>query len=88
MPSAIVKFIDGIVAHQIVVVEYYGIQTETCGQGEFLIRGPFVLGIHANLAEAHACGRILLPVIAVGDGHCLRNPFIQEVIKAAVAVVS
>ena len=49
---------------------------------------PIDMNIDSKFVEPYACGRILLPVVAVGEADNLRGRAVDEVIHAGIAVVT
>ena len=79
---------DGVVGHQIRIVEEETVKTQTCGKLEIRGDAPVILGINSKLVEPDACGRVLLPVVAVGEADNFRGCAVDEVIHAGIAVVT
>ena len=77
----VVKSEDGVVGHQIAVVEEETIKTDTVGQLEVVGRIPVILCINAQLVELNTSGRILLTVITIGKTDHLRSRATDEVIN-------
>ena len=88
MLSIIIKFLDGIVCHQVTIVEYECIKTDTTSELQTLSCVPLILKIDTKLAILHACCWIALAVITVCKTNDLRSSTIDEVINAIVTIIT
>ena len=88
MPSVIVKLIDGLIRHEVAVVEEKSVKTETVGKLEVLGNAPLVLRINTGLMELHACGRIHFAIVSVGEADHFRGISVDEVVDAVITVVT
>ena len=70
--TVVTVVVDGLVGHQVVVVEEQTIETQTIGQFQIVEDVPVVLHIEAQFVELYAGSRIGLAVVTVGQGHDLR----------------
>ena len=86
--AVVVKILDCVVGHQVAVAEEETVQTQTCGELEVVGSIPFLLAVDAKLVEAHAGGRGLLAIVAVGQTNHLGCSTVDKVIHAAVAIVT
>ena len=86
--AAEVQVIDGVVAHQVVVVEGDHVETDTARQFQVLQDVPLVLCIQAILVEHHFSIRVGLAVVAVGQTYSLGSRTVQEVVQRTVAVIT
>ncbi len=66
MFSVVVKIVDRLVSHDVLIAEEQAVKTETVGEFEVVSDRPLVLGVSAQLVEAHASGRVCLTIVAVG----------------------
>ena len=78
MLAIVVKVIDSLVGHQIVVVEEQSVYTETVGQLQVVKDVPVILQVDAELVEPHTCCGIGLTVITVSKSHDLRIAVEEE----------
>ena len=88
MAAVIVVIIDGIVGHQVVIVEEQTVETQTVGQLQVVHDIPVILQIEAQLVELYTCSRVRLAVVAVCQGNNLRNASVEEVVHRGITVVA
>ena len=88
MTAVVGEVINGLIGHQVAIVEEEVIKTQTVGQLQVACSLPLVLEIKAHLTILYARGRILLTVVAIGKCHNLRSTSIEEVVESLVTVIS
>ena len=86
MLAIIVQGLDGIVRHDIIFVEDYGVETDSSGELELIINIPLILGISTDLIETYLCRRILVPVISPVKSELYRLLFTKEIAQACETV--
>ena len=84
----VVESLDGGVGKEVAIVEEEAVDAQAVGELEAVGDVPVVLGIYAELVVAHACCRLRLAVVAVGETHDLGRGSVEEVVHRAVAVVA
>ena len=72
MLTIVVEIVDGLVGHQVVVVEEQSVDTQTKSQLQVVENVPVVLQIDTQFVELHAGSGLLLTIVTVGQGHNLR----------------
>lgn len=88
MLSVIVKIIDRLVPHQVLIAEEETVKTKTVCEFEIVKHRPFVLSINTKLVETHAGRRICFSVVTIGQADNRRSGLIEEIVKAVIAVVT
>ena len=88
MTTVVVKFLDGIVGHQVAVVEEQTVQTQACGELEVVGSIPLLLSVDAQLAEAYACGGSSFAIITIGQTYHFGCSTVDEVVHATIAIVT
>ena len=88
MTAVVVQFLDGIVGHQVAVVEEQTVQTQACGKLEVVGGVPLLLTIDTYFMETDTCSRSLLAIIAIGQANNLGCCTVDKVIHALVAIVA
>ena len=78
MTSVIVKVVDGLICHQVLVVEEETIDAQAVSELQFVVNVPFVLSINAKFIELYASSRLRLTIIAIGQGNNLRSAIKQH----------
>ena len=83
-----VDVVDGIVAHDVVVVVGDIVEADAARNLQIAQGVPLILHIEAILVAVHLGSGILVAEIAVGEGHRLRGCAAEEIVERAVAVVA
>ena len=84
----VVNGLDGIVGRKVGIREEEAVETEAVGEFEPLGSIPLVLRIDTCLVELHACSRIGLSVITIGEADYLRSGSVDEIVNARISVVT
>ena len=88
MTTVVVEIEDGIVCHQIRIIEEQTIQTKTIGQLELRSHLPLILSIDTSLVILYAGSWIVVATITIGQTYNLRSSTIQEVVEAIVTIIT
>ena len=88
MAAAEVKILDGVVGHDVTVVESDVVETYAASEFQAVVDVPFVLQVEAVLAEFHFCIGVGDSVVAIGKANGFGSSAIDEVVYRAVAVVT
>ena len=86
--TIIVEIEDGIVSHQVRIVEEQTIQTKTISQLELRSHLPFILSVDTSLVILYAGSRIVVATITISQTYNLWDTTIQEVVEALVTIVT
>ena len=81
MTTTVVECCDGLILHQVVVVEDDVVEADTTSKLEVVEHVPLILEINAVLSELDLCCRILLAVVTVSKSYCLRSGSVEEVVE-------
>ena len=84
----VLKVIDSLVGHEVLVVEEETVKTETGSKLELLVYVPLVLSVYTSLVESYASCRVCLTVVTVSKTYYLRSCACKEVVKALVTIVT
>ena len=88
MTTVIVETENGIVSHQVRIVEEQTIQTKTIGQLKLRSHLPLILSVDTSLVILYAGSRIVVATITISQTYNLWNTTIQEVVETLVTIVT
>ena len=79
MTAVVVEVVDGLIGHQVAIVEEQSVEANAIRELELIVDVPVVLSIDAELVELHAGGRSGLAIVAIGEAEHLRS-LIEELV--------
>ena len=88
MAAVVVEIVDGVVAHQVAIVEEQTIETHTISEFQLVVYLPFVLSIDAQGVELHARGGILFTVVTIGEADDFGCGTREEVVDAGITIIA
>ena len=88
MAAIVVKVIDGLIGHQVAVVEEKTVDSGAECQFKLVVDLPVVLCIDAQLVALHPGGRLCLTIVAVSETHHFWSSAVHKIFQRAIAVVA
>ena len=86
--SIIVEVVNGLVCHQVAIIEDECIETDTACELQTICCIPLILQVDTKLAILHLSSRIGLAIITVCKTNHLRSFSIDEIVNTVVAIIT